>query len=496
MSDIILYKVFLYKALNVIILIKCLTDSMFAPRSQIYISRFLRIFHCHEIFIRLILRKSTRSDRLPPFNPPTGTTAILIVAVFLFFQPDICSAKSLGWGRGNEYNTFQVVDNQGYVSIFEFLGHTPTRTKGRGIPLYATFNSGSENRSPYAGYGWKIDLLESRIIQQDANRYKVFLSNGRELIFVRDNKEKNRLISSKIWNGEIRGDTVTIKSKEQGWFQYQNGRLVSMKVDEGLYEYHYTQGNLTAINENGLPLLKIRKSKNEVRLVAFDGQSVIFNLTTRPRINLVDKKLEKTGDEPALGGVTTPSVTKKITYGLTPKNHPTITIDDRVISWSALDRTILTDGDWKYKVKPATHKLLNAEVSRVNGSGQKSFWYKDLMKGVETIERCDGFKSITKWFTSGILRNKTREFEYFMQGKPTQHTKHFYDEKGRRVRTLIKYFDGRDTQEYFFIFDDEKSPYSLAALVLNGELVEGRYTPRGAELARKYLTKQKDKNGE
>ncbi len=220
-----------------------------------------------------------------------------------------CCAKSIGWGRGNEYNTFEVVDNHGYVSIFNFLGYTPTRAKGRGIPLYAAFNSKSENSSPYAGYGCKIDLLESRLLQQDANRYKVSLPNGRELIFVRDNNDKNRLISSQIWNGEVRGDTITIKSKEQGWFQYQKGKLISMKVDEGLYEYHYTQGNLTAISENGLPLIKIRRSKTEVRLVAFNEQSIAFNLTTRPKIYLVDKKLKKTGDELALGEVTTPFVT-------------------------------------------------------------------------------------------------------------------------------------------------------------------------------------------
>lgn len=34
----------------------------------------------------------------------------------------------------------------------------------------------------------------------------------------------------------------------------------------------------------------------------------------------------------------------------------------------------------------------------------------------------------------------------------------------------------------------------MVALVLNGRLVEGRYTPRGAELAAQYLTKQKDQD--
>lgn len=437
------------------------------------------------------------------FHSWSVSSACLLAAWVLIIAPPV-SACGIVWRELWQLKgPFEGVDKQGHALLIQKLGDIETSAGAR-LPFYAYFRSDSANRSPVAGYGWCVPLLESRIVQTFPDIFCMYQPDGFQRYFVRDKKEPSLLLSKRPWSAKITGSIITAQCacKDQGHakFVFRQGRLIAMEVKEGSFDFSY-EGNIAAeIKEGGRVVLATqinRKTRGVTGISLSNGKNILIEQGESPQIQVVKGKPSDAGRIASLGGLTlADGSVQTFAYKVDRGTNVVLRLSDREIVWDAAAKIIRKDGEWMYSVTPARNAWNNAAIGRVNTLGQKEFQHNDLEKGIETIERLDGFKSVTKRFTSGRLRNMLRERQYFMRGKPTEHTKFFHDDKGRCVRTLITYFDGRESQDFFSVFDDAKDPYVMQALVLNGKLVEGRYSPRGAELAEKYLKKEKAQDDE
>src|ERR1035437_4278891 len=85
-------------------------------------------------------------------------------SILLALLPVKTFACGLNWSEPVSH--FENVDYQGNVHIVRKLGEVEK------LPIYLIFNS-SYGNSPYAGSGFEIPILESRMWQVDENRFQM-----------------------------------------------------------------------------------------------------------------------------------------------------------------------------------------------------------------------------------------------------------------------------------------------------------------------------------
>ncbi|MDD4017070.1 MAG: hypothetical protein PHV28_03910 [Kiritimatiellae bacterium] len=128
------------------------------------------------------------------FHRWSVSTACLVAAWSLFIASPV-SACGIVWHELWQIKgPFEGVDKQGHVLLIQKLGEIET-SSGSKLPFYAYFKSDSANRSPIAGHGWCVPLLESKIVQVGANYFCMYQPDGFQRYFVRDKKELSTLIS-------------------------------------------------------------------------------------------------------------------------------------------------------------------------------------------------------------------------------------------------------------------------------------------------------------
>lgn len=123
------------------------------------------------------------------------SAVVKIAFLSLLLSSVVHAGCGIGWEEPRSH--FEGVDHQGYVMFTERLGEIDAGAKPGGegdaaepllLPIYAIFNSNSGNNSPYAGVGWTVPLLESRMVQTDENAFRLDKPDGWFRSFYRDKK--------------------------------------------------------------------------------------------------------------------------------------------------------------------------------------------------------------------------------------------------------------------------------------------------------------------
>jgi hypothetical protein len=167
------------------------------------------------------------------------------------------------------------------------------------------------------------------------------------------------------------------------------------------------------------------------------------------------------------------------------KLNPVMEFPDRKVSWDAKTRLLKQDGHWTYDIKASPGLGNSAAISRVNmDNGDKEYWFRDDIKGKEITEQ-NGHTTIRTWFTSGLLRRKTRSEVRIVDGVEKFRKEYSYNEKGELIRNRTLWDGGCD--DTFYVYEEDGK---LAASITNG--IPTIYTKNGAKLAEKYV-KDKEK---
>lgn len=406
------------------------------------------------------------------------------LATLLFFSlPQTAYTCGLIWRHVHSKCHFDGVDNQGNVVLIKKLGELEL-LKGRRLPFYAVFKSESGNRSPYAGYGWNVPLLESKIVQADENRFRVLQPDGFRRIFRRDKKNANILRSKKGWTAKIVGDTITAWcrcSSNGSKLVFKKGRLISMEMKEEKFDYVYEEDQVAEIREGNRTILKIEKYPPTgciTSLTLLSGQRIGLELVKRPLVQVINNQTMTNVTVESLSKIImTNGTMQTFEYGLDKKLNPTLKLNDREIVWNATTRKIIRDGEWTYGIMSGVKPWENAAIARTNTQNQTESWYKNNTKGEEITEGIDGVRKITTYFTSGKLRGMIRKEMEIKDGVKKTLCEYSYNEKGLLMRIR------RGQQDTFLVYEANGR---LAALVTNGEIVRN-YTTNGVFLAEKYV---------
>lgn len=373
----------------------------------------------------------------------------------------------LGWSNP-PHSHFNGVDSQGYVALVDTLGAIRLGDGVR-IPLIARFKSGRNHMSPYAGSGWDIPLLESRLIQVEENLFRCEQPDGWMRMFWRDAKEPSLLHGQGGWKAEIQGNSVTIWASCGSKLSYQNGRLVSMETQKRRFDFVYAGNRIVQIRTGDSPVLDVlfeRGTENVQGFALAGGETVHIEKSQRPLVAVVEGKNLITQVEDSLSAFANSdrSRTANITYPLDEELNPAIQFDGRLVKWNPASGRVVQDGDWAYTIAAGKGKFDYAAISRRNPEGREELWHDDTGKGIETILGADGVKRITRRFTSGKLAGSVRSKEEIAGGVSKMVYQATYDEKGNLFREILA--DGSVTQLLY----DEKGERSRQQFSREGEL--------------------------
>jgi hypothetical protein len=393
-------------------------------------------------------------------------------SIAILLLPLKAMACGLDWSEPVSH--FENVDFQGNVHIVRKLGEIEK------LPIYLIFNS-SYGMSPYAGSGFEIPLLESRMWQVDENRFQMKAPSGWLWIFQRT-KMPSVLEGNAGWKGLIKDDTITVWAPCGDKISFKNGKIVSMQLKNDKYDYAYKGNRVESIQKNGRAILEVKSDDKT-------GDITGINLPiTRELIGL-----QQTGSRPmveTLGGTTVVSrmVKSLATYtksdgsgetfefGVDEKMNPTLKLNERTIVWNSTTKKVKKEGEWTYQIKPSSNyaPLFSAsEIKRISTGGTSELWAFDPQKGIE--ESLSNKVLISyKWFTSGILDKKVKEvnvkdsngvastsFIYSENGNLLRKVTRITDKAGTKMECLQylrKSFDGKD---FVLAINNKRNPQSL-----------------------------------
>ncbi len=338
------------------------------------------------------------------------------------------------------------VNSSGLVSYWDKIGDLDLGG-GLSFPLVIGFESNREWSSPELGYGWVLPIFDSRLVQTAENSFELIAADGYTIQFGRDPK-KPTLISGADWQGVISsGDTIKLW-KSCGWqMTFTQGRLSSIGTPKGktLLINRDATGVAREATYDGKVIVRVEKSFNGVVTGLQVGEKhLAIDQVERPRIQSIEGKNLVTGKSMSLGKVSSDGIAiKSYEYGVTDKLEPKLTATDqgkppREITWDASSKIIKTDRDYTYSIIPPELPGFNASISRKNKAGQEEMWFKDIARGVKTVQKLDGVKKVTTWFTSGLAEGKIRRIEQTIDGKAVVLTRNAYDENGKFLRKFVR----------------------------------------------------------
>lgn len=417
------------------------------------------------------------------FDSWSVSTARLLAAWVLFIAPPVSACGIVWLELWQLKGPFEGVDKQGHALLIQKLGDIETSV-GVKFPFYAYFKSDSASRSPVAGYGWCVPLLESRIVQTSSDLFCVYQPDGFQRYFVRDKTDPSLLRSKRPWSAKITGSVITAqcacRDKRHAKLVYRQGRLVAMEAKEGSFDFAYDGNVVAEIKEGGRVVLATqinRKTGDVAGLKLVKGRSILIEQGKRPQIQVVKGKPSVAGSIASLGGLTlADGSVQTFEYGVQATNE-VLRLPDREIVWDAVTKTIKKDGEWTYSVTLARAAWNNAAIGRMNAKGQKEFQHNDLEKGIETVENVDGVRRITTRFMSGKLRGRVRKEEEIRDGVRKTLRDYAYDEKGQLMRMK------QGESDMFFAYEKDGQ---MATIIKNGKVIRN-YTTNGLSLAQPYV---------
>lgn len=343
-------------------------------------------------------------------------------------------ACGLDWNEPVSH--FENVDYQGNVHIVRKLGEVEK------LPIYLIFNS-SHGISPYAGSGFEIPFLESRIWQVDENRFQMKSPSGWLWVFQRT-KDPNVLEGNAGWKGLIKDDTFTVWAPCGDKIAFRKGRIVSMQIKEDKFDYGYKGNRVESIQMNGRTILEVKSDDKTggVTGINLPNTRELIGLQqtgSRPRLEsdgglrVVVSQLDKT-----LREVTKPGGSKEeFEFGVDDQRNPTIKLNNTTVAWNSATKKVTRDSEWAYRINPAANLFENAYVERKNEKGKVELWHYNGAKGEEVLQGSDGVRKVKTWFTNGILTGKQRNEVSFLNGIQISKKSWGYDESGRQIRTSL-----------------------------------------------------------
>ena len=171
-------------------------------------------------------------------------------SIVLLLLPLEVVACGLDWSHPKSY--FDNVDFQGHVQIAQKVADMEN------LPIYLIFNS-SYGNSPYAGAGFEIPLLESRIWQRNENEFAMKSPSGEMSLLRRTNaKDPTILEGSGGWKGVVKDDTISVWLPCGTKMVFRNGRISTMQLINDQYSYHYQGNRVESIHVNGRSMLEVQ----------------------------------------------------------------------------------------------------------------------------------------------------------------------------------------------------------------------------------------------
>jgi len=363
-------------------------------------------------------------------------------SILVLLLPLKAMACGLDWNEPVSH--FENVDYQGNVHIVRKLGEVEK------LPIYLIFNS-SHGISPYAGSGFEMPFLESRIWQVDENRFQMKSPSGWLWVFQRT-KDPNVLEGNAGWKGLIKDDTFTVWAPCGDKIAFRKGRIVSMQIKEDKFDYAYKNNLVENIWKNGQVILEVKGDAKSGEVTGIElprSRETISWKQARlyPRIETVGTTRVVTRLDSTLTEVEkTDETNETFDFSLDDqKINPTLKIGNRLITWSSTTKTIISDEGWVYDIKREKDYFANAEIGRKNAKGQSECWHDDALNGKSFVQGIDRVEKVRTRFTTGVLAGQPRAETQTIGAAVVFEKRFIYDDKGTLVRIHERTSEESDT---------------------------------------------------
>jgi hypothetical protein len=355
---------------------------------------------------------------------------------------------------------FPFINRRGLVDVWlqSIALSTPS---GRSFPLQLHFCSTSKNEGNF-GPGWRSSLIDSSVLQIDANKFIAETPDGSIISLDRDKSDQRALKSFDGWRGEMSQSSMMLISPH-GWvMDYSFGRITSLRSPSGeTLSYIYTNGLLTSMNLNNVPLtifvrdpksgriVHIKSGKNEIDIRYADapiintvaGRSVVSRLTSSIKSLSVNGKQVGEFEFSVDAGVN-----PRLTFRVGEQSH--------LVSWGAQTGFALSVDQDTVKVSPITELVRSQEIEITRPDFKKQIWKYNSTTGDEELLDFSGESSHWKYFLTGNLSGKLRSYTKTSQeGTMVEKRSFSYDEKGRKIREIQH--NNKRINEVNTIYDDE-----------------------------------------
>lgn len=308
--------------------------------------------------------------------------------------------------------------------------------KNTHLPLYITFSSSNNIKSPYLGHGWEVPLIESRITQSSENTFEMIQPDGKRATLFRSQKNPNLLVGDYGWTGEIQENNITVWAT-CGWtIKFTNGKISTLTTaaNEKLY-FQYENGIFFQLHQDSNPILTYKKDKK---------QGLFLTKTDRIEIS--------SADEPIVSSVNGTKVVSSIgegvsqitdenkktfyfRYGIDSNRNPTIEIRDKVISWDPKTKLVLSTGNDMFNIIPSNTPRVTALITKSYANGLHEKWQRNDQKGIEFRMEKDGNERYEHVYMSGVLAGKIRLVEEKSQ-QGNRKSRFVYNEEGLLLRRI------------------------------------------------------------
>ena len=342
-------------------------------------------------------------------------------------------------------NHFDGVNAQGYVAYWEKVADVDFG-EGLKLPMVIGFRSNTENGrpSPYLGSGgWILPLLEASMVQTSEDSFVMMQPDGWNNLFLR--KDDSVLNGSAGWMAQINGDSITAWAK-CGWkLEFYKGHIVSMTTPKNRkFEYVYSGNTITEIRENGVARLTTEQdSHGDTTAFVFNDRRLEIALDRKPQVQNIGRQNVVAGMDESLRSIApSDSPSKSFEFAVNDKVQPTLKItsktgQERLFTWDAATKRIISDGDWIYTIKNPGGSTEPAEIARRSDrTKQGEYWFYNGAKGEETTKGVNNVEIVQSWFTSGPVAGKCRKIEEIRGQNRITVYRPTYDEFGRLFRVF------------------------------------------------------------
>jgi len=339
---------------------------------------------------------------------------------------------------------FDNVDRRGYVHIVRQIGQVLDSGE---IPIHVIFRTSQGANSPHLGRNFDLTITDAKIFSEDTNSKIAYFPCGWLYRFWVDKKNPSIWHGTAGWKAEVRGDVFTgVRSCGKGKvvFNLKNGRILSFNDGEREFQYIYEVNGsglreVTIDGNRAVRILRENVGSNEVTglELPLTGQRLAFEREDRMIISKASGRNIMTERVSALSKVAMQEAVITLAFAQDSDGNPTIEVSNyedgspTLVAFDAATGKVLRDGDWSYSsIGDPEKPFLSVPLERVNAKGQKEYYFKDTLTGVETTLRADGTKKVTTRFTGGSMSGKVRTIEEFLNDKSTRLEKFFYDGNG------------------------------------------------------------------